>query len=85
LEFILCLWVAWDKGGRQRPARCSSSWSKASEPGGQAPRSRSSKDDSGLCGGILIVEMEGGSYKPVGLVISIIEAIEIVQGDTATG
>jgi hypothetical protein len=29
--------------------------------------------------------MEGGSYEPVGLAVSVIEAIEIAQGDTATG
>jgi hypothetical protein len=39
------------------------------------------KDDSELCGGMLIAEMEGGSYEPVGLVISVNEAIEIAQGD----
>ena|ERR1035437_9181132 len=39
------------------------------------------KDDSELCGGILIAEMEGGSYEPVGLVISVNEAIEVAQGD----
>jgi hypothetical protein len=39
------------------------------------------KDDSELCGGMLIAEMEGGSYEPIGLVISVNEAIEIAQGD----
>ena len=39
------------------------------------------KGDSELCGGVLIAEMEGGSYEPVGLVISVNEAIEIAQGD----
>ena len=29
------------------------------------------RNDTELCGGMLIAEMEGGSYEPVGLVISI--------------
>jgi hypothetical protein len=29
--------------------------------------------------------MEGGSYEPVGLAVSVIEAIEIAQGESATG
>ncbi len=39
------------------------------------------KNDTELRGGMLIVEMEGGSYEPIGLVISVNEAIEIAQGD----
>ena len=39
------------------------------------------KNDTELCGGMLIAEMEGGGYEPVGLVISVNEAIEIGQGD----
>jgi hypothetical protein len=39
------------------------------------------KDDTELCGGMLIAEMGGGSYEPVGLVISVNEAIDIAQSD----
>jgi hypothetical protein len=39
------------------------------------------KDDTELCGGILIAEIEGSGYEPIGLVISVNEAIEMAQGD----